>query len=469
MTEPSEVWRLSASELGRRYRQGTLTPLEAAQACLQRLDAVNPRLNAVIARRDESMLRDAQAATERLMAGRPLSALDGIPVSIKDNLLTGDLPTTWGSPALRDHRTEADELPVARLREAGALLIGKTNLPEFALEGYTDNPLFGATVNPWNTALTPGGSSGGAVAGVAAGVTPLALGTDGGGSIRRPASHCGLVGLKPSIGSIARGGGLPSLLLDFEVVGPLARTVTDVRLMFDALRGPHALDRHSLGAAQASDRPEPPRALRVLYVPTLDCAPVDQEIARHCRQAMDVLSGLGHDVVEGVMPLDLSFMTEAWPIVGQVGLARLFERFPHWRTQASPKYHDLAEQGARRTAAQLWAVLEDIESLRRGCARMFEQYDILVTPAAAALPWPAREAYPPLIDGRPVGPRGHAVFTGWVNAAGLPALAVPVAPTAGGLPIGIQMIGRFGADDRLLALGETYEAAAPWAHRWPEL
>ncbi|MGB6008332.1 amidase [Castellaniella sp.] len=469
MNEPSEIWRLSAVELSRRYRQGTLTPAEAARACLQRLDAVNPRLNAVIARRDEAMLREAQAATERHAAGRPLSALDGIPVTIKDNLQTGDQPTTWGSPALRDHRPDADEMPVARLREAGALFVGKTNLPEFALEGYTDNPLFGATVNPWNTALTPGGSSGGAVAGVAAGVTPLALGTDGGGSIRRPASHCGLVGLKPSIGSIARGGGLPSLLLDLEVAGPLARTVADARAMFEVLRGPRASDRSSLSAAEAGRQMARRKTLRILYVPTLDDAPVDPEIASHCRRAMDVLSGLGHDVGEGAMPLDLTFMTQAWPIIGQAGVARLFERFPQWRARASTKYHTLADQGARLSAARLWAVLEDIETLRRDCIRAFEQYDVLITPAAAALPWPAREAYPAVIDGREVGPRGHAVFTGWVNAAGLPALAVPAAPSASGLPIGIQMIGRFGADDQLLDLGEAYEAAAPWAHRWPDL
>lgn len=469
MTEQSEVWRLSAVELHHQYRDGTLAPSAVAQACLQRLDAVNPRLNAVIARRDAAMLREAQAATERYAVGRPLSVLDGIPVSIKDNLQTHDQPTTWGSPVLRERMAAVDEMPVARLRQAGALLIGKTNLPEFALEGYTDNRLFGATVNPWNTALTPGGSSGGAVASVAAGVTPLALGTDGGGSIRRPASHCGLVGLKPSIGAVARDEGLPSLLLDFEVVGPLARTVADARAMFDVLRGPQSLDRRSLCAAEASRYATSGQTLRILYVPTIDGAPVDPTVASHCRAAADVLDGLGHAVSEGCLPLNLAFMAEAWPIVGQVGLARMFERFPRWREGASPKYLDMAEQGAGLSAARLWAVLDDVEALRRDCVRMFEHYDVLVTPAAAALPWPAKEAYPPVIDGQTVGPRGHAVFTGWVNAAGLPALAVPVAPSASDLPIGIQMIGRFGADDQLLSLGEAYEAAAPWSQRWPKL
>ncbi len=469
MTEQSEVWRLSAVELQQQYHDRTLTPTAVVKACLQRLDAVNPRLNAVIARRDEAVLLEAQAATERYAAGRPLSMLDGIPISIKDNMQTSDQPTTWGSPALGEHMADTDEMPVARLRNAGALIIGKTNLPEFALEGYTDNPLFGATVNPWDTALTPGGSSGGAVASVAAGVTPLALGTDGGGSIRRPASHCGLVGLKPSIGSVARDEGLPSLLLDFEVVGPLARTVADARAMFNVIRGAQACDRRSLAAAEASRKQANHEGLRVLYVPTIDNAPVDPVVASHCRAAAAVLSKLGHEVSEGVMPLNLQFMTQAWPIVGQVGLARMFERFPQWREKASPKYLDMAEQGAGYSAAQLWAVMEDVEALRRDCVRVFNDYDVLITPAAAALPWPAKEAYPAIIDGQTVGPRGHAIFTGWVNAAGLPALAVPVAPSPSGLPIGIQMIGRYGADDLLLSLGEAFEAAAPWAQRWPQL
>jgi aspartyl-tRNA(Asn)/glutamyl-tRNA(Gln) amidotransferase subunit A len=468
MDEHNSSWRLSAVELRQGYRSGALTPRAVAEACLARLDDVNPRINAVTARRDEAMLLEADAATERCKAGKPLSALDGIPVSIKDNLATVDQAATWGSPALRDYRPARDELPVARLREAGALIIGKTNLPEFALEGYTDNRLFGVTRNPWNLALTPGGSSGGAVAGLAAGIAPLALGTDGGGSIRRPASHCGLVGLKPSIGSVARADGLPSLLLDFEVVGSLARTVADARTMFDVLRGPQATDWRSFAASGAREKTAR-KALRILYVPTIGGAPVDPEIAANCAAAATTFQTLGHVVDEGEMPLNLDFMTETWPLIGQVGLARLFEARPEWREGAAPKYLDMAAAGAKYGAPRLWQALEDIESLRSDCAAVFATYDVLITPAAAALPWPAREAFPPTIAGQPVGPRGHAVFTGWVNAAGLPALAVPAEPSSAGLPIGIQLIGAYGADDLLLDLGEAYEAAAPWADRWPDL
>jgi aspartyl-tRNA(Asn)/glutamyl-tRNA(Gln) amidotransferase subunit A len=464
-----ELWRLSAVELARRYRERELSPLDVLEACLARLDAVNPRINAVIAQRDRALLRaEARASAERHVRGAALAALDGIPLTVKDNLLSKDLPTTWGSAGLREHRSAHDELALARAREGGALVLGKTNVPEFTLEGYTANPLFGATRNPWDLALTPGGSSGGAVAAVAAGIAPLALGTDGGGSIRRPASHCGVVGLKPSIGALPREHTLPSLLLDFEVVGPIARTVADVRLAFDALRGPSAADRPSF-AAQAARRAREKRALRVRYVPTIDGAPVDAEIAASCADAARRLAQLGHEVTEGVLPLDLGFKNAAWPIVGQVGLAHLFEAHPQWRAAASPKYVEMAEQGAKVPASRLWQVIEQVEQLRRACARVFAEIDVIVTPAAAALPWPAEDAYPPTIAGRAVGPRGHAIFTGWVNAAGLPALAVPCAPAKSGLPIGMQMIAAYGDDDALLDLGEAYEAIAPWADRWPAL
>ena len=463
------LWRLAAVDLARRFQERSLTPLAVAQACLARLEAVNPLVNAVIARRDEAFLRDARAATQRHAQGRPLSALDGIPLTVKDSLYTADLPTTWGTPALREHRSGDDELALARARAAGALVLGKTSVPEFALEGYTVNPLFGVTRNPWDLALTPGGSSGGAVAAVASGIAPLALGQDGGGSIRRPASHTGLVGLKPSLGAVPRQHALPSLLLDFEVVGPIARSVADARLLFQVMRGPAPVDRWSLAAAQAAAQPPRPGPLRLLYVERLGAAPLDPQVAHSVGQAVRRLAALGHQVDTGVLPLDLDFFADAWPQVGQIGLASVFEQHPQWQALASPQYREMAERGRQLPAARLWQIQEQVARLRRDCAALFEQVDVIVMPAAAALPWQAELAYPDRIAGVPAGPRGHAVYTGWVNAAGLPALALPCTPSREGLPIGMQLIAGYGGDDRLLDLGAAYEAAHPWADRWPPL
>ena len=462
-------WRLAATDLARRYRDGTLTPSEVVEAILARADAVDGLLHALVARRDEALRDDAAAATRRFAERRPLSPLDGIPLTVKDSLYARELPTTCGTPALRAHRAERDELAWARARAGGALLLGKTNVPEFANEGYTANPLFGVTGNPWNPALTPGGSSGGAVAAVAAGIGPLAIAQDGGGSIRRPASHTGLVGLKPSLSAWPRDAALPGLLLDFDCIGPIGRTVADVQILFEAVRGPADVDRSSLAAAHAAAGARTRGALRVLYVERIAENALDREIAASCRTAAARLASLGHDVVEGELPLDVSFVSEAWPAIGQVGLAAMFDRHPEWEAQASPKYRDAAEAGRRIGGSRLWQIVEHVRALRAQSAALFESVDVVVMPAAAALPWPAADAYPPVIDGREVGPRGHAAYTGWVNAAGLPGLALPAEPSAVGLPIGIQLIGPYGHDDLLLALGARFEHAAPWAHRWPSL
>lgn len=463
------LWQLPATELQRRYRDASLTPLAVAQACLARLEAVNPLLNAVVARRDAAFLAEAAASTDRHARGQPLSALDGIALTVKDSLFTADLPTTWGSPGLAQHQSAHDEFAVGRVRAAGALIIGKTNVPEFALEGYTGNPVFGVTRNPWNLSLTPGGSSGGAVAAVAAGIAPLAIGQDGGGSIRRPASHTGLVGLKPSLSAVPREHVLPSLLLDFEVIGPLARSVADARLLFDVMRGPAAVDRSSLAAAQATAQPRSSGPLRILYVERFGTAPLDPQIADSVGRSVDRLAAVGHRLETGPLPLDLDFFAEAWPQIGQIGLARMFEAHPEWHARASEKYQAMAEMGRRLPAARLWQILERVVQLRRDSVALFADLDVIVLPAAAALPWPAQEAYPTRIDGQEVGPRGHAVYTGWVNAVGLPALALPCQPSREGLPIGMQVVGAYGADDQLLALGSELEAAQPWAGRWPEL
>lgn len=466
----NDAWRLSATALQQYYREGSLGPVEVVRSVLARLDEVNPVLNAVVARRDEAVLAEAKAAAQRLAEGRPLSPLDGIPMTVKDSLYWADLPTVCGSAGLREHGRGVDELAAARARDAGALVVGKTNVPEFANEGYTANPVFGVTRNPWNTALTPGGSSGGAVAAVAAGIAPLAIAQDGGGSIRRPASHTGLVGLKPSLSAWPREQALPGMLLDFDVIGPIARTVADCRLLFDALRGPSAQDRSSMAAAwAASQRPSTGTRLRILYVEHLNANPLDRTIAARCRDAVERLAGLGHELSQGELPLDVSDLLEGWPQIGQVGLAACFDRHPEWEALASARYRDAAALGRQVPGHKVWQLMERVRALRRDSHRLFAAHDLIVMPAAAALPWPAAESHPAVIDGQSVGPRGHAAYTGWVNAAGLPGLALPTAPADDGLPIGIQLIGPYGHDELLLDVGEAYEAAAPWADRWPAL
>ena len=197
--ESRPLWALSATELMAGYVAGRFTPLDAIDSVLERIDDVNPLVNAVVTSDADGARRAAAASAERHRTGKPLSAIDGVPITVKDNIPVKGMRSTWGSRVFANYTPEADELPIARLRNAGGIIVGKTNCPEFTLQGYTDNVLFGPTRNPWNLALTPGGSSGGAVTAVAAGLGPVAIGTDGGGSIRRPASHTGLIGLKPSL------------------------------------------------------------------------------------------------------------------------------------------------------------------------------------------------------------------------------------------------------------------------------
>jgi aspartyl-tRNA(Asn)/glutamyl-tRNA(Gln) amidotransferase subunit A len=258
--------------------EGLAAELENGQAssvglvgrAFQRIEAFDSRLNSFVAVDRSRALAAAKDSDARRSRGQAHSRLDGIPVSVKDNLHVAGFPTTWGSRALEDYRPAKDELPVARLRQAGMIVIGKTNAPEFTLEGYTRNDLFGVTRNPWNPDLTPGGSSGGAAASVAAGFVPAALGTDGGGSIRRPACHTGLVGYKPSIGRWPRADGLPAILTDFETIGSLVRTVEDTLLLDAILRGPDPRDWRSSYAPAPT---WPAKTLRILYVPHFGVRP----------------------------------------------------------------------------------------------------------------------------------------------------------------------------------------------------
>ena len=378
------------------------------------------------------------------MTGAPLGPLDGIPITVKDSIFVRGLRATWGSRLYADHVPDTDEPPIDKLRAGGAVILGKTNVPEFTSQGYTDNPLFGPTRNPYDLALTPGGSSGGAVAAVATGMGPIAMGTDGGGSIRRPASHTGLVGFKPSRGMVPRRHGFPPILHDLEVIGPIARNVDDILLAMDVIGGP-GWRRPSAGFARA----------RILYAPTFSGAPVDRDIASAVAKVAEELAKQGHSV-ETAHDFDLAApIAENWPVISQSGVAWLMKQHGERDDMIGPGLADMARNGRRYSAADYLGALDAIKAVGCEFEALFARVDYILTPTAAALPWSATEVYPDTIDGQAVGPRGHAVFTPFANALGLPAISMPAAPSASGLPIGFQLVAAQGRDAALLALARS--------------
>lgn len=465
------LWQQSAGSLVRGFAAGGPDPVEVVEAVLARREATDGKLNAVCTLDAAGARRAALASAERWRTGAPLSSIDGVPITIKDNIPVSGMRSTWGSLLYADHLPALDELPVARLRAAGAVILGKTNVPEFTLQGYTDNRLFGLTRNPWNTGLTPGGSSGGAVAAVAAGIGPVAIGTDGGGSIRRPASHTGLVGLKPSTGRVARIDGFPAVLHDFEVIGPIARRVDDViafmRVMTDA-------DPRDPLSARFEGRPfEVPTEVapaRIQLVPRFGDSPVDPVIGASVSKAALRLAALGHRVEEDP-GFDLADGVNAlsWPVISQTALAWLMTRHEGKEGLLSEPLKSMLENARKLSAAQYLGALDEVARLRRRFGELFETVDVVMTPTTAALPWSSSEVFPSVIDGRAAGPRAHAVFTAFVNAAGLPAITIPADPSPDGLPLGFQLIGRPGADGLLCALARQFERAHPWADRWPKI
>jgi aspartyl-tRNA(Asn)/glutamyl-tRNA(Gln) amidotransferase subunit A len=331
-------------------------------------------------------------------------------------------------------------------------------VPEFTLEGYTRNGLFGVTRNPWNTDLTPGGSTGGGAAGVAAGLVPAALGTDGGGSIRRPACHTGLVGFKPSIGRWPRIDGFPAILTDFETAGTLTRTVDDALMLDERLRGPDVRDRRSLYAAAPR---WPVGKARILYVPRFGDAPVDREVAEEVEGFARHLEAQGHEVQMAAVFFDLEDAALIWRVVSRAGVAWLMRENASYEPLTGASARAMAADGRQVTGADYIDALERTAAFRRSCAELFARADLVLTPTAAALPWAAETPYPDRIDGRPAGPRDHAIFTGWVNIAGVPAISLPIGVSRSGLPIGAQLAAGFGADQSLLEFARDIARAVP--------
>ncbi|UFN50552.1 amidase [Roseomonas sp. OT10] len=454
-----EIWQLPATTLAARFRDGTLRPSEALEAVLSRVAVANPVVNA-FAQLDEGGARvAAEQSDARHAEGKPLGRLDGVPVSIKDNIPVQGLRCAWGSALYKDYVAPVDETPVARLRAQGAVILGKTNVSEFTLgRGNVHTPLFGTTRNPYDPRLTAGASTGGGAAAVSSGMGPLTLGTDGGGSIRRPACHCGLLGLKPTTGRVARRNGLPIILHDAEIIGPIARTVDDLALALAAIQGPLDEDRASLSFRADEGEPAEPKGLRILYMPRMADYQVDAPVAESCAKAARDLAALGHTVEEGPAPFDPQLFEKHWPNIGAAGLAWLV-RGQEWRGKVGDIYVEMIEKGETLSAADYIEALAAFREIYAQMAVFFRSYDLLMTPSAGALPWTAEEF------GKPY----HRAFTGFVNAAGLPGISIPCDPSPEGLPIGFQLVAPFGADWLLVAMARQFERAHPWAQRWPSL
>ncbi len=326
-----------------------VTARELLAQAVARMAAANPGLNAVVTTDLAAAEAAASASDRRRDAGAALGPLDGVPFTVKDNLFAGGMRATWGSRLFADHVAPEDDLCVARLRAAGAVLLGKTNTPELALASHTTNPLFGATRNPWDTARVPGGSSGGAAVSVATGMAPLAIGTDAGGSIRLPAALCGVTGFKPSVGLIPRLHGFPPLALDFQAIGVMARSARGVRLALDVLAGPDVRDRASLGFAT---RDAPAGRLRIRLAVAAPGDGTDPAVAGLVRKASAVLASLGHDVSEGPMPHDMAALRGFWCVLSAAGVARAVTRCPGWEDAVTPQIRLVARQGVAITAAE---------------------------------------------------------------------------------------------------------------------
>ena len=445
---------LTATELVALYAARKLSPVEATEAALSAIERHNPTLNAYCVVDRPLALEAARRSEARWMQGAPLGPIDGVPTSVKDLVLTQPWPTLRGSRLVDpDQDWSQDAVLVGHLRRAGAVFLGKTNTPEFGWKGVTDSPLRGITRNPWNPALTPGGSSGGAAVAAACGMGALHIGTDGGGSIRIPASFTGVVGFKPTFGIVPRHP--PSPYGTLSTAGPITRSVADAALMMRVLAEPFDLDWYGIGAVPTFPAPQGGvRGWRIAYSPTLSGARVDPETARIVAKAARAFGELGARVGEigEVLPDSLMIFRNHW--FG--GAARQ----AHHLTAAQRSLLDqgfayIAEQGSRIPLADYLNAVAQREALGSTMIAFFRDWDLLLTPTMPIAAFAAGHDAPPQ--------SGRGRWNDWMpftypfNLTRNPALSIPCGFTKAGLPVGLQIIGPLAGDHRVLRAAHAFE------------
>jgi aspartyl-tRNA(Asn)/glutamyl-tRNA(Gln) amidotransferase subunit A len=457
----AELTRLSATDLVSAYRRKQISPLEVTQAVLDAIEAYEPGVNAFCLVDAARALDAARASEARWQRGEPKGLVDGVPTTIKDLVLVAGWPTLRGSLGVDRHQDWSEDAPAsARLREHGAVILGKTTTPEFGWKGVTDSPLTGVTRNPWDTRLTPGGSSGGAAAACALGLGALHIGTDGGGSIRIPASFTGIFGLKASFGRIPAWPASP--FGSIAHVGPMTRTVADSALLLNVLSEPDARDWQALPPSAQdylAGLDDGVRDLRVAFSPDLGYVDVDPEVADAVAAAAAVFAELGARVEQVAAPFENP--AECFRVHWYVGAATLLARFNEkQREEMDPGLVEIAEQGAAYTSADYMGAMADRAALGERMGRFHENWDLLLTPS---LPIPAFTAG---VDFPDVGPRAGrrdwTPFTYPFNLTQQPAASVPCGFTAAGEPIGVQIVAAKYADALVLRAARGFESINPF-------
>ncbi|MER6994817.1 amidase [Streptomyces sp. NPDC000410] len=459
--ELTDLADLTARQLITGYERGDFSPLEATRAVLDRAEAAQDRVNAFVRIDRDQALAQAEAATGRRRRAEPLGLLDGVPVTVKDLLLQAGAPTLRGSRTVRPdaHAWDEDAPAVARLREQGAVLVGKTTTPEFGWKGVTDSPLTGVTRNPYDVSRTAGGSSGGSAAAVACGAGPLSVGTDGGGSVRIPASFCGVFGLKPTYGRIPLYPSSPFGTLSHA--GPMTRDAADAALLLDVLSGPDWRDWSQLAPAPAASAvlADGVKGLRIAYSPSFGGqVAVRPAVAAAVRGAVTRLAELGAYVEEA--DPDIADPVDAFHTLWFTGAARLVQRVGKERRDVlDPGLREICAEGAAVSALDYLAAVDARMELGRRMGRFHTAYDLLITPT---LPITAFEAGAEVPRGS-----GHRRWTGWTpftypfNLTQQPAATVPCGVDGEGLPIGVQLVAARHADALVLrAAHALYESGA---------
>lgn len=467
----NDLYALSAADIAHGVLHRNFSAVDVLNAVIARVQTLNPQLNAIIGFDAEAALFQAREVDRQVQAGanREQLPLAGVPITVKDNLWVAGRRITQGSKLFEDFIAPEDAWVVARAKALGAVILGITNCSEFACKGITENLLHGMTRSPWDPALTPGGSSGGAASAVAAGFGPLALVTDAGGSTRRPAAHCGLVGMKPSFGLVPYGPGFEEPNFSISVIGQLARNVGDAALLLDALVAWHPLDPASQPIALAPVSPrldaiEP--GLRIAFSRTLGCDfAIDADVLARFEDSVAQLRHAGFDIVDA---------DPAWPdgareypllALQHAGLDALYgAALDQDASRIDPDLQAQIRAGRRHSGTDLAHLLLLRERIAGALSSFFTRFDVLLCPTAPVTSWPIGQLGPATIGGRPVGPRGHAAFTPLFNYCGVPACSVPVGLVRG-LPVGMQVVAARYRDDLVLQFARQIELACGWSSR----